>query len=52
MQYLSPQIEVLSKKKNAKSLVKKEVSCGIFQGYEGMENRAPKNEYPADNIWQ
>lgn len=35
MGYLSPQIEVLAKKKNQNlpSLVKKEHSCGIFQDY-------------------
>ena len=35
MTYLSPQIEAMAKmkKQNAKSLVKKEISCGIFQNY-------------------
>lgn len=35
MTYLSPQIEALAKKKKqeAKSLVRKEHSCGIFQDY-------------------
>ncbi|MBU3024989.1 hypothetical protein Q4603_08820 [Zobellia galactanivorans] len=35
MGYLSPQIEVLAKKKKReeKSLVKREYSCGIFQDY-------------------
>lgn len=36
MAYLSPQIEVLAKKKMkqvGKSLIKKERSCGIFQDY-------------------
>jgi len=35
MGYLSPQIEVLAKRKKQeeKSLVKKEYSCGIFQDY-------------------
>tara|TARA_Y100001947_G_C10132287_1_gene216153 strand:- start:374 stop:523 length:150 start_codon:yes stop_codon:yes gene_type:complete len=35
MGYLSPQIEVLAKKKKkeANSLIKKEYSCGIFQDY-------------------
>ncbi len=51
MRYLSPHIEALTKKKNTTSLVKREVSCGIFQGYESTENTTPKNEYPADNIW-
>lgn len=35
MTYLSPQIEVLAKRKQLKekSLIKKEYSCGIFQDY-------------------
>lgn len=35
MTYLSPQIEVLAKRKKLeeKSLIKKEKSCGIFQDY-------------------
>jgi len=35
MAYLSPQIEVLAKKKRKEegSLIKKEYSCGIFQDY-------------------
>lgn len=38
MGYLSPQIEVLAKKKKQeeKSLVKKEFSCGIFQDYTNL----------------
>ncbi|MGB5554117.1 MAG: hypothetical protein WBM83_05605 [Flavobacteriaceae bacterium] len=39
MGYLSPQIEALARKKKsaASSLIKKEVSCGIFQDYESIE---------------
>ncbi|WP_322929862.1 hypothetical protein [Arenibacter sp. GZD-96] len=33
MQFLSPQIASLIKKKKEKSLIKKENSCGIFQDY-------------------
>lgn len=35
MGYLSPQIEILAKKKkqDEKSLIKKENSCGIFKDY-------------------
>lgn len=46
MGYLSPQIEAYAKKKKQEknSLVKMEVSCGIFQDYGDMgtalENRA------------
>tara|TARA_R110000868_G_scaffold119241_2_gene315908 strand:+ start:1012 stop:1158 length:147 start_codon:yes stop_codon:yes gene_type:complete len=31
MQFLNPEIEALSKKKNTPALAKKQVSCGIFQ---------------------
>lgn len=31
MKYLSPEIEALSKKTNSKTLVRTNVSCGIFQ---------------------
>tara|TARA_R110000868_G_scaffold4211_10_gene26553 strand:+ start:9648 stop:9806 length:159 start_codon:yes stop_codon:yes gene_type:complete len=33
MIYLSPEIEALAKRKKEKSLIKKEISCGIFQDY-------------------
>lgn len=48
MGYLSPQIEVLAKKKkqDANSLFKKEYSCGIFQDYghntEGLSASKPE----------
>ncbi|WP_299537368.1 hypothetical protein [Ulvibacterium sp.] len=40
MGYLSPQIEILAKKKKQekKSLIKKEISCGIFQDYGDLKN--------------
>ncbi|MFC4096777.1 hypothetical protein [Euzebyella saccharophila] len=40
MGYLSPQIEILAKKKSSeeKSLLKKEISCGIFQDYGHTES--------------
>ncbi|WP_298485850.1 hypothetical protein [uncultured Maribacter sp.] len=40
MKYLSPEIEAIlnSKKKSEKSLVKKNISCGIFQDYEITED--------------
>lgn len=43
MNYLSPQIEALSKKriKNKTSLIKKVYSCGIFQDY-GAGNAKPQ----------
>ncbi|WP_197496166.1 hypothetical protein [Maribacter hydrothermalis] len=31
MQFLNPEIESLTKRKTTQNLVKKEVSCGIFQ---------------------
>ncbi|SHK18463.1 hypothetical protein [Maribacter aquivivus] len=31
MQYLNPQIEALTKRKNTPALAKQQVSCGIFQ---------------------
>jgi hypothetical protein len=31
MQFLNPEIEALTKRKATQNLVKKEISCGIFQ---------------------
>ena len=41
MGYLSPQIEVLARKKKQeeKSLIKKEYSCGIFQDYGDLDEK-------------
>lgn len=39
MKYLSPEIEALSHLKNTKSLVRSNVSCGIFQDCDYMEER-------------
>ncbi|MBT2162908.1 hypothetical protein [Zobellia barbeyronii] len=41
MGYLSPQIEVLARKKKQteKSLIKKEHSCGIFQDYGNLSEK-------------
>lgn len=46
MGYLSPQIEILAKKKkqDKKSLIKKENSCGIFQDYGDLEGTSEKSE--------
>jgi len=43
MAYLSPQIEVLAKKKKKEegSLIKKEYSCGIFQDYGNLDQTLP-----------
>ncbi len=44
MDYLSPQIEILAKrrKQEEKSLAKKEYSCGIFQDYGNLGDNPPK----------
>ncbi|WP_282160757.1 hypothetical protein [Ulvibacterium marinum] len=46
MGYLSPQIEILAKKKkqDEKSLIKKENSCGIFQDYGDLEDASEKSK--------
>ncbi len=48
MQFLNKEIEALTKKKKTKSLVRKQISCGIFQEVEGVGNMqtesAPKSE--------
>jgi len=36
MQFLNKEIEALTKRKKSKSLVKKELSCGIFQDVEDL----------------
>ncbi len=43
MAYLSPQIEILAKKNQQHSLLKKENSCGIFQDY-GFEQQTVPSE--------
>nr|WP_290855230.1 hypothetical protein [Flaviramulus sp.] len=50
MKYLSPEIEALSRLKNTKSLVRSNVSCGIFQDCDYTEER-PKlyHEQKIDN---
>ncbi|ASV32211.1 hypothetical protein CJ263_19375 [Maribacter cobaltidurans] len=40
MQYLNKEIEALTKRKKSNSLVKNEISCGIFQDVEKL----PKKE--------
>ncbi|WP_182859199.1 MULTISPECIES: hypothetical protein [Flagellimonas] len=37
MQFLNKEIEALSKRKKSQSLVKKQVSCGIFQDLEVLD---------------
>jgi hypothetical protein len=44
MQFLNKEIEALTKRKKSKSLVKQELSCGIFQDIEGLVNRSKEKE--------
>lgn len=46
MGYLSPQIEILAKKmnKDKKSLIKREISCGIFQDYGDVADTPENNK--------
>ena len=44
MKYLTPEIKALSKNHNTKSLVRTNVSCGIFQDCDYNEER-PKLYY-------
>lgn len=44
MQFLNKEIEALAKRKKAKSLVKKQISCGIFQDLETLELDSKKEE--------
>ena len=49
MAYLSPEIEILARRKKAdyKSLIQKEKSCGIFQDYgESVEKTVDTNHHP------
>ncbi|MEO9513215.1 MAG: hypothetical protein ABJN84_10455 [Flavobacteriaceae bacterium] len=43
MQFLNKEIETLVKRKKAKSLVKKQISCGIFQDLGEPELRSSEN---------
>ncbi|MCL6265942.1 hypothetical protein [Flagellimonas myxillae] len=45
MQFLNKEIETLVKRKRSKSLIKKQISCGIFQdlGNQELENN-PSSE--------
>ncbi|MEZ4810926.1 MAG: hypothetical protein R2819_11265 [Allomuricauda sp.] len=42
MQFLNKEIEALAKRKKARSLIKKQVSCGIFQDLETLEMDSKK----------
>ncbi|KKM71604.1 hypothetical protein LCGC14_1428950 [marine sediment metagenome] len=47
MAYLSPQLEILSKRKKLeeKSLIQKPNSCGIFQDYGDFETKLTISEH-------
>ncbi len=40
MQFLNPEIEALTKRKNTPALAKKQVSCGIFQDVKDIPVKA------------
>ncbi|MEM9076327.1 MAG: hypothetical protein AAGC43_04770 [Bacteroidota bacterium] len=42
MQFLNKEIEALVKQKKSKSLIKKQISCGIFQDLEVVESTNKK----------
>ncbi|SDQ75595.1 hypothetical protein [Flagellimonas zhangzhouensis] len=42
MQFLNKEIEALAKKKKSQSLIKKQISCGIFQDLEVLDLDAQK----------
>lgn len=44
MQYLNKQIEAMVKRKKSGSLVKKQVSCGIFQDLETVDKDLKNTE--------
>ena len=44
MQYLNKQIETMVKRKKTNSLVKKQISCSIFQDLENVDTDLKKTE--------
>lgn len=44
MNFLNREIETLSKNKKAKSLLRQQVSCGIFQEYDESEDKHSEKE--------
>lgn len=42
MQFLNKEIEVLVRRKKSKSLIKKQISCGIFQEYDSQNEDSEK----------
>jgi hypothetical protein len=51
MQFLNKEIESLAKRKKSRSLMKKQISCGIFQdlGTEELDSKKMKSEDKAIN---
>lgn len=45
MQFLNKEIEALAKRKKSKSLIKKQISCGIFQDLEVLDLDAEKRSH-------
>ncbi|WP_420322544.1 hypothetical protein [Flagellimonas sp.] len=48
MKFLNKEIETLVKNKKSKSLVKRRISCGIFQDLEHTKNKGNSTEKYAD----
>ncbi|MEM7485074.1 MAG: hypothetical protein AAF348_07680 [Bacteroidota bacterium] len=44
MQFLNKEIEALVKRKKSKSLVKKQISCGIFQDLEDDKHASQNHQ--------
>ncbi len=44
MQFLNKEIEALTKRKKTQSLIKPEISCGIFQDAEKLIDTRPINK--------
>ncbi len=48
MQFLNKEIESLTKRKKSRSLIKKQISCGIFQDLETLDLDNTKRKLPKD----
>ena len=44
MQFLNKEIETLTKRKKSRSLMKKQISCGIFQDLETVDLDSKKTQ--------
>ncbi|MCK0159569.1 hypothetical protein [Allomuricauda sp. F6463D] len=45
MQFLNKEIEALTKRKKSRSLIKKQISCGIFQDLETLDLDKTKRKH-------